>query len=188
MTFPILVDVDGVLIDWLTPFTAEMCRCGLPPVIEASQQVTYDLHTLWPDVPKGQMAARALFFQQHHHYRHLEPLPGALAAMFNLRSAMPNNLLIAVSSCGTDSLVIENRRHQLRYFPFESLITLPFGESKARVFGQFKPGVVIEDAPSQIEAAQRVGHGVVVYDQPYNQHVVAMHRVKDWREGSFWNG
>ena len=180
MSRPILIDVDGVCIDWSAGFHEWM------KPEPRTFGYSYDLRCQYPHIAPSAMADLVAAFNASKDFRDLPLMPGVKLGVEIMREEFHNNLLFAVSACGTAKNIVANREHQLRELPLNGLITLPLGTSKAEVFRQFRNAIVIEDAPDQKEASLSAGHFTVCMDQPWNQDFNPRHRffmrVHGWME------
>lgn len=186
MTGAFLIDVDEVCVNWLPGFRVHMQRLGVEekPTLEHEWSLT----KRYPALNEKDMEEEIKNFGHTVAFRDLPLMPGVPEGLAAIKKKFSKSLLIAVSACGTDTTIVEHRRHQLKYLPFDSILTVPLGSSKHSIYSQFKQAVVIDDNLDHIKSALRCGHLAVIYDQPWNRNTVGMKvtseqvvRLFDWK-------
>ena len=176
---PFLIDIDGVCLDFLTPFVDFLRQRDIFP---KGPFATHDLYNVYPQVPPEDLLALIKDFQGTGTYFHLGLMVGVVESLHRLKARHPESLFIAVSACGDEDFAVRARKYQLRHLPFDATLVLPIGASKKAIYRQFQPGVVIDDHPRHVDDAFVTGHWPFLFDQPYNQEDTFGTRVKTWEE------
>lgn len=171
MMFPILLDIDGVVLDWSAGFHWWMKDRGFHKVAGVTN---YDLRHEYPSVD---IEAAILQFANSAVYADLGEIQGARAGVAALKRAFPNSPIIAISCCGRAHAIQSVRAHALRSFPLDGFMALDIRESKKNIFSMFKRGVVIEDSPENLLNAMRTNHVALCFERPYNKGARCDHRV-----------
>lgn len=179
MTFPILVDVDGVMIDFDNAFRAHMLRMRMPPSDTTPGISLDDAYAHWSS---EKLRYEIICFQDTLYYRDLPLIPQTIEAIDWLRQVFQGSMVIAVTACGKSMFTVQHRQYQLRHVRLDTIIFEDHGESKERVFRHFTPGYVIDDSPAQLQAAVAAGHTPVVMDHPFNRHVKDAVRLHSWMD------
>ena len=153
--FPILVDIDEVVLAWNKGFEIYLKSLKIQSV--PGPPTTFDLCAKYPSVKPDRMLEHIQCFTHTMGYRTLDLIPEAEWGLFTLRDKFPESMLIAVSCCGLDEITLSARKYALRRLPFTSFIPLGITEPKDRVYSQFQPGVVIDDSVKNITHAVEIG-------------------------------
>ena len=174
--FPILLDIDEVVLHWNSGFHAWMKRTGFDRATEDETQ--YSLQHAYPHVDTVKCIE---MFSKSRDYIDLGTIVGARLGIADLRRRYPSSPIFAVTCCGRDPSVVRVRAAALERFKLDGLIPLEITEHKTNVYKCFSRGLVIEDSPKNITAAGQAGHLVLTFDQPWNQGEVKR-RVHGWHE------
>jgi hypothetical protein len=174
---PFLVDVDEVLLDWTSGFQNFMEPLGHKRS-EAGHN-TWRLEDAYPGFEGDPQEMKKLVeaFNGSTHFGFLLPVTGAASGLRRLREEFPESAIVGVSSCGDSAVTLSIRKANLnRFFPglLDTIICLPLGGDKTRLFRSFRPGVVIDDGIHNLKAAEATGHRAIAFDRPWN---------KEWNGG-----
>lgn len=172
----ILLDVDGVLLDWYQGFHQWMLRQGYQAT--ESKGNNYDLTN---DYPGHDLRTRITEFSKSYPYQHLKHIQGATHGVKFLRVRYPYVPIIGVTSCGMSPEVVCARTRSLSEFALDGLIPTPISEGKGHIFRSFKTTLVIDDSPKNIQDANDAGHITLIFDQPWNRELPGM-RVRGWAD------
>ncbi|GAB2734375.1 5' nucleotidase, NT5C type [Sinomonas soli] len=157
----VLVDMDGVLFDWMTGLNAKHLELDPAfPVIRPGDQHTWDMlcgPTGDRDILRRAMDAPGL-------YRDLQPMPGALDALEAMEAAGLAPFLCSApfpthATCTSEKLA-SVQEHFGPKWAQRTILTL----DKTLVHG----AVLVDDKPV-ITGARTPEWTQVVFDQPYNQ-------------------
>lgn len=168
---PIILDCDGVLLDWLRPFRrfAE-ARIGrdLSP-----SPTSNDLHD-WLDVDRAEAARLVREFNYSSAFGELEPMPGAVAAVEEMWKSRRS--IVVLTSCGdSDTARIRRQRNLRRVFGhvFDEIVCLPLYANKTRHLQSIEKGIWVEDTYSAALAGAAAGHRSFMLRQPHNEQFVS---------------
>lgn len=168
----VIVDIDGVIIDWTTSFENWLEQERGHVRIPGAEQ-HYSMHNRWRGMEAHQMLALIDEFNRSEVFSTLPALQDAADGVKHIRSVYPGRKMIAVTACGNspDTCVYRMKNLDTILGPgfFSFIIFLPLGASKKHVFEQYENSVVIEDSLSHAIHAAEAGHSVILIDQPYNQ-------------------
>jgi beta-phosphoglucomutase-like phosphatase (HAD superfamily) len=181
----LILDVDGVLIDWIGPFKRWMeHNKKLAPDWRARDD--YSLTTIYPQISREEANACVEEFHRSYEYRRLTPLPWVEITLRHLREELPSLEIAVVSACGVEEKVVDSRRWQLRGLPINTLIPVEPHAHKGIAFSNYAPGsVVVEDHPGHLKAAAALDIRTIVFDQPWNRGVdYCDARISEWKGAS----
>lgn len=166
---PLILDCDGVLLNWLGGFTrfAES-YLGRPMPTENSNE--YDLGIRF-GVDHGKIVEMIQIFNSGEggYFAQLEPLPGAREALEAAHAA--GRPLHVVSSCSTLPAVVSGREENLRRDfgdIFDEILCLDPSASKAETLSAFPTGSWVEDNFQNAVVGATVGHTTYLIRQSYN--------------------
>jgi len=179
----ILTDVDGVLLDWESAFTAWMGEKGYEIKNKGnhySQEKRYDM-------PKKEMGKLCRQFNESAWIGFLKPLRDAVSALDLFASHHWH--FECITSLSTDHWAGELRRKNLdRFFGRQSIRRvrcIETGADKDDILREYDRGHWwIEDKPANALAGLEAGHRPILIDHPYNrdfEHPDVI-RAKDWNQ------
>lgn len=163
----VILDCDDVLLNWIDSFhTWAEKRLGysLAPAGPCSWSMGQ-----WLGVDDATAFALVVEFNDSEHFKHLEPIEGALEALLEL---MPAHGLFVVTSCSTEPDVVFHRRANLKkhFGPiFQQVHCLDLGESKAEILHKFAPAIWVEDNYKHALAGLEAGHRTFLRRRPHNE-------------------
>lgn len=177
----ILTDVDGVLLDWESAFTAWMGERGYTPVNPEvyKQSVRYNIEQDFAD-------SLVQTFNESAWMGYLKPLRDSVNVLDKFSASQWH--FECITSLSTDHWAGELRRTNLnRWFgpTVRRVRCIATGADKDDILKEYEPGHWwIEDKPENCEAGLRAGHKPILIDHPFNQEYnnPDVIRVKDWEE------
>ena len=177
----ILTDVDGVLLDWESAFTAWMGERGYTPVNPEvyKQSVRYNIEQEFAD-------SLVQTFNESAWMGYLKPLRDSVNVLDQFSASHWH--FECITSLSTDHWAGELRRTNLnRWFSntVRRVRCIATGADKDDILKEYEPGHWwIEDKPENCEAGLRAGHKPILIDHPFNQEYnnPDVIRVKDWQE------
>lgn len=177
----ILTDVDGVLLDWESAFTAWMGERGYTPVNPEvyKQSVRYNIEQQFAD-------SLVQTFNESAWMGYLKPLRDSVNVLDQFSASHWH--FECITSLSTDHWAGELRRTNLnRWFgnTVRRVRCIATGADKDDILKEYEPGHWwIEDKPENCEAGLRAGHKPILIDHPFNQEYnnPDVIRVKDWQE------
>jgi len=177
----ILTDVDGVLLDWESAFTAWMGERGYTPVNPKvyKQSVRYNIEQEFAD-------SLVQTFNESAWMGYLKPLRDSVNVLDKFSASHWH--FECITSLSTDHWAGELRRTNLnRWFgsTVRRVRCIATGADKDDILKEYEPGHWwIEDKPENCEAGLRAGHKPILIDHPFNQEYnnPDVIRVKDWEE------
>lgn len=163
----ILVDVDGVLLDWEPAFDAWMSQKGF----KVKQAGVYDQYIRYGFQTKNQCNELVKQFNESAWMGFLKPLRDSVEYVHKLKAQGYH--FEAITSLSTDHWAKELRTMNLeRWFgrgTFYRVQCLDTGADKDEVLKQFEPGHWwIEDKPANAEAGLRAGHKTILVSHTWN--------------------
>lgn len=178
----VLLDVDGVLLDWTSGFFEWMgCVEGFEVLYD--EPTSFNLLPCFPSLKSNaELNGHMDRFIESSYFGELEPIEGAIEGVQKLRKLLPEALFVAVTSCGHPTLAHGPRWANLRAFQLDQLMCLPLHACKRRVYSAFRPGLVIDDNLVNITAALDCGHQALVFDASYNQFEPGFNRLLGWED------
>lgn len=165
----ILLDADGVLLNWFGGFAAFASRT-LDIELDPATLRSYSM-TAWLGEHGHRAGELIVAFNgsAEHGFDRLQALPGAVEAVAALREA--GFELHVITSCTDDPEVMRLREQNLRDIfgdAFESVICLPMNADKEAVLAAHPPSVWIDDHWPNLDAGRAAGHHAVIFHAPYN--------------------
>lgn len=175
----ILVDVDGVLLDWSYGFNNWMEKKGFKLIDSSEFNINYRYH-----VDNG--ADLVVQFNESVHMKKLAPLRDAIKYVKKLHEEH-GYVFQVISSISKDDYVQALRTEHLSEMfsesVFESFTYLDVGQDKYDVLQEYRDTECwwIEDQPGNAEIGNRLGLKAVLMDHEYNKSS-DIHRVNNWKE------
>jgi 5'-nucleotidase len=166
----ILVDMDGTIADWETKFY-DTWRALHPDkvAVPVSERTTFRIVEQYP--PEYRHHVRAVYTSPGF-FRTLEPIPGALDAMREMREAGHDVRICTSPLSDYRNCVLEKYEWVEEYLGPDWIGALILTRDKSVVRGD----VLVDDRPDVAgEASAEWEH--VLYDQPYNQAVPRKRRL-----------
>ena len=175
----ILVDQDGVIADWGQAYNDSLDAYGEEAALipRHEDQTTFNLNE---GRTKREKEIIAAIMVEPGFYSRLQPIPGAQSA---LKAAVRagHDVRIVTSpwasnpTCASDKLngII---KHYGSHWASRVVIT----SDKTVVCGDF----LIDDKP-EIKGSMEPEWTQILFDQPYNQHVISKPRIRQWTDDLF---
>ena len=165
---PLLLDCDGVLLDWLDGFKA-YASDRLGRVLKATPE-DFDM-SAWLGVSRGAMVAMIADFNQGDggYFGRLRPLPGAQTALATAYAQ--GRRIEVVTSCSTLPQVVASREENLRYTfgdIFAGIHCLDTHHDKAPLLAELGPGAWVEDKFENAVAGSNIGLTSYLIRTSYN--------------------
>lgn len=180
----VLVDVDGVILNWDVGVDHYIKVHGEPH----QQPTCFDEHAydLSDRYGYGLEEANQIVWDFHTHesFAEIPALPGVADAITKLGE---DYALVAITACGDDPLIVKYREQNLHtLFPnmFKEIICTNTGLAKRTHLAKFPPSYWIEDHARNAHLGREFGHVCMLVDAPHNHHAQLdqVRRVKNFPE------
>lgn len=181
----ILVDCDGVLLDWIYAFTQWMDRHGYKVASEAPEG-EYDIGVRY-GIPYEEKERLVRMFNESAWIRKIPPLRDSIKYVRKLHEEH-GYMFRAISSLSDDNYAGHLRTKNLieLFGPsvFESYVYLDTGADKDEALEQYRGTGCwwIEDKPENAALGTSLGLESILVDHPFNQDFDAQYRCKNWKE------
>lgn len=179
----LLVDVDGVLLDWRSGFNQFLTHTH-PHLPEVSKHADNWRLSVSLGITESQVNKLVDEFHAHDIFAQLQPLPGVVHAWRVLTEWFSP---VAITACGTQPHVQRARRRNLQQVLGDTFAhvhcTDTFAE-KSQYLSMYPPSWWVEDHPENAQLGLAFGHSCMLMNQPYNQHAhdAQIMRVSSWPE------
>jgi hypothetical protein len=177
----LLTDLDGVSVDWLSGF-AKFMELELGHKAEHLNPLNFTMIDIFPNLEKPYVHVRD--YQHTDYYKNAPAYVGAYESYKVLKDMGVN--IVAVTSCGTDKKIKENRIYNLESnFPniFDEVHMLEIGEDKSKILSNYRSSKFIDDQIANVIAGSKTGHESYLWDMSYNTKEVLPEkafRMKNW--------
>jgi len=167
----LLLDVDGVLLDWLAGF--EQFLLDHAPHLHkdfSGMEQAQDLEQLL-GLTTQQMDEWVSRFHLHEQFAHLQPLPGATQA---IRILAPWCRISCITASGSSPVCQTARRKNLHHVfgdVFDEIICVDRSVDKPPHLEKFQPGYWVEDQLRNALMGMHAGHESFLQDAVYNRQV-----------------
>ena len=182
----LLLDVDGVILRWIDGFKQFLRTHGYG--VASAYPTRCDM-TGWITEPDASLHDLIVSFNRSRGFAALAPYDDALAALKSLKERLPKCTVVAISSCGDETVVVESRKKNIqKHFDglVDEIVCLPLGSSKAGSLKKYPPSVWVDDIVKNVIEGVSVGHDAVLCCRPWSmpEGGVADHSVPgvDWTE------
>lgn len=161
---PVVLDCDGVLLDWLAPF-ARFAALHTGRKVSTPYPSEHNLRQ-WIGTTQAECDELVTKFNQSAEFGKLLPLPGAIKAVKALRTH--GHPLYVLTACGTESA--EARRGNVQqFFGLDVVVRcLSLGAEKFEALRSFEPGIFVEDNDNHAFQGALAGHESFCFCRPYN--------------------
>ena len=164
------LDVDGVLLDYVTGFFSYLPSIGVIPACKPHEVDNFDFKCAFPNLERPDIKKLITDFSVTEGFGRLPAYPGAVEAVNRIKNHFGDYLrIVAITSAGTSEETLRLRKQNLELFPFDEVNVLPLGGDKTEQLAKLGPNsVFVDDLLSNVRAAQNVGVRGVLYRQLYN--------------------
>jgi FMN phosphatase YigB (HAD superfamily) len=180
----ILVDVDGVLLDWQYAFDRWMHRHGYQK--KSGRQIEYALESTY-DLEREDIVRLISMFNESAAIAYLPPLRDAMKWVRRLHQDH-GYMFYAITSMSDDPFAARLREKNLsRVFGetvFERVICLPMDGCKRSELEKFEDTgcLWVEDKPKNVLDGQELGLDAITMRHNYNDGRIDMEYVDNWEE------
>lgn len=168
-----LTDIDGVVLDYDKSFYEYL----------QSQGVTCSYVDFWDTTPFAQIQKFIYDFNHSEAFEHIDIFSDALEILPRLSQKFE---LVAITTCGTDPLLVERRHRNLQKYgiEFAKIICLPLGHSKLDTLCSFPPSIWIEDQYKNALHGIHAGHQTFLRKDDFTPSDVDpnIRVIQDWFE------
>lgn len=177
----ILVDCDGVLLDWMYAFRQWMNRHGYEEV----NPNLYEVHRIF-DIPRAEAKKLCRMFNESATIRKLPPLRDAIKYIRKLHEEH-GYIFHAVTSLSNDEYAQHLRTKNLceLFGPtvFEKYVYLDTGADKDEALLPYKDTecLWVEDKPENARVGKELGLDAVLMAWEYNRDEYNIPRVQNWK-------
>jgi FMN phosphatase YigB (HAD superfamily) len=166
----VLLDCDGVLLDWETGLERHM-RSHAPHMWDGDYKLAhaYDLMVRY-GMSERDAQHVVHDFHTHADFEHLNPLPGAQLAVQELHKFCR---LAVITACSThDHTQAMRKRNLIHAFGdvFEHVHCTDTFDEKLNYLSQYEPGFWVEDHAHNAQLGVQAGHTSYLIDAPHNMH------------------
>lgn len=178
----ILVDCDGVLLDWEYAFDYWMCRHGYA----VEKEGVYEMDVKY-NMPKKEMKRLIRMFNESAAIRKLPPLRDAMKYVKKLHEEH-GYVFHAITSLSDDQYAQHLRTKNLRELfgdtAFEKYVYLDTGADKDEELAVYKDTECywVEDKPENARVGKNLGLDAILMAHTFNADVNDIPRVKNWKE------
>lgn len=161
----ILVDIDGVVLDWMSEFKRFMIKEGYAPLKKLPER--YDC-TDWFGLPYVELHPLMTKFNNSEEFKHI---PLVNDALFFMKKLNATHDFVAITACGEDRHAdrMENLNNLFGYGFFQTVHCMNHQDSKQYLLSKYKPSFWIEDNLKNAELGILSGHIPILLKTPYNQ-------------------
>jgi uncharacterized HAD superfamily protein len=165
----LLLDVDGVLLDWLSGFESYLL------------QQAPELHRDFTGLEQAENLEQLLGMSDHqmhewidrfHHdvsFEYLMPLPGAQKALQVLSDWCHMSCITASGSSPTSAQMRKSNLHAVFGDVFQDIICVDRSVDKPDYLAAYEPGYWVEDQLKNALMGTQAGHQSFLMDAPYNR-------------------
>lgn len=164
------LDVDGVLLDYMSGLFRYLREIGVSPICEANEVDSFSLSTALPYHTQEDVRNFVTDFSLTPEFGQLAPFPYAIESINRLKNHFDEKIrIVAVTSAGTSAMTKELRIQNLRPFPFDEIHVLPLGSSKADDIAKFEANsIFVDDLIPHVHTAEKLDVKGILFRQSYN--------------------
>lgn len=167
---PVILDCDGVLLDWVRSFAHWLYMTRKLPV-DPNGPCSYDMQA-WTGLDSVAVKDAINEFNHSPVFEDISPAVGARWAVGQMARAGLE--LHVITSCTDDKTAVERRRRNLRRCfgdVFTEIDCLPLGGNKIELLAAKKPGVWVEDRYIHALDGLYCGHKTYMVRRNHNRHL-----------------
>lgn len=178
------LDVDGVLLDYLSGIYEYLNGIGIRPAIEPDEVDNFGLRTFLPGRSDEEIRQLISDFSVTEGFGRLPMYQGALEAVHSIKKTFGSDIrIVAITSAGTSEETRRLRQHNLRDLPLDELYLLPLGADKTTYFQKLgTKSVFIDDLHKNVLDAEKVGVRGILFRQLYNQNDSHDLNIQSWND------
>ena len=167
----LLLDVDGVLLDWLSGFEQYLLQQA--PELHRDFSGLHDAENLEQLLGMSTTQMDNWIHKFHHdpEFEYLQPLPGAQAA---LRTLQPWVRMVCITASGRSPDSVRMRKANLLSVfgdVFDQVWCTNGSVEKPKYLHMYPPGYWVEDTLNNAIMGVKAGHEAFLMDAIYNKHV-----------------
>ncbi len=164
----IILDIDGVLLDWFSTFVKWM-KDIKGHRIGADASTSYAMTNMFPDLEEDAIYKEIAEFNNSHWFARLPHIPGAKDGVAHLRKAFPERVFAAVTSAGVNPIAVKRRCQNIEAFELDEIFIVPLGEPKEPYLRRYHASsVIFEDNTNHALKAVEIGQRAVLLNKSYN--------------------
>jgi hypothetical protein len=180
----IVLDIDGVVLDWFSGFRVWMRIQGHKVV--GGLAASWNMTDTFPELSSVDINIQIDEFNKSNDFGRLRDIDDARFGVDALRYAFPDWPVVAVTSSGTHPRTVAHRCWNVMHYDLSEIYSLPLGAAKTETLRRWAPGsIIVEDNLKHCEdAVINVAYRGILLDRPYNQggSEPGMRRIKGWHE------
>lgn len=176
------LDVDGVLLDYVSGFFEYLPSIGIIPACKPAQVDNFDFRCAFPDLDRTEIKRLIGEFSVTEGFGRLPPYPGAVEGIAEIKAEYGDDMrIVAITSAGTSAETRRLREQNLELFPFDEINVLDLGSDKSEQLSKLgKNAVFVDDLLVNVQAAEKLGIGGILYRQLYNAMDHHPETMTDW--------
>lgn len=165
----VILDVDGVILDYMSHFARFMEYEGMPPKVSHLHEGDYNLVNMFPGLSRPEVTDHMVRMSRMPEWFSTFPLmPGAAEGIRRLRE-ITGGSIVCLTSAGQDPEQYAWREHNLRGLGLDGLEMLPFGADKEEALSKYEPGsLFVDDLPANLLKGELAGMETVLFHSPMN--------------------
>ena len=181
----IVLDIDGVILDWFSGFKAWMTSKGHKVV--GGPATSWNMTETFPKLSRVEINIQIDEFSRTAEFGKLREVDDAQFGVGELRKAFPDWPVVAVTCSGTHPRTVAQRCWNVMHYNLSEIYTLPLGAAKTETLRRWAPGsIIVEDNLKHCEdAVVHVAYRGILLDRAYNRSDgtgPALHRINGWHE------
>ena len=174
----LLVDIDGVVLDWFESFRIFLVAKGIS--INGKEPLNWSMKS-WVD--HNDIAGLILEFNNSEAFGEIPPMTGAIET---LKEISREREVVAITSCGLTNrdLRVGNLNALFGAEFFKEIFTLDLGESKENYLNRYEPSFWIDDNSKNAQCGADLGHNSILFHALHNRAFrhPKVTRLFDWYE------
>lgn len=178
----LIIDVDGVLLDWNDSFWYFMREKGHKAEYTPHENPDHDIAYAFPEIPRDQLDFLIQEFNRSILFGSLRRMPDVYDSLVFLRQSFK---LVALTCSGQSPKSVLLRANNLLQFDgvLSEIHFGPLAGSKVHQLQQFpQNSILLDDNPQYIKEAVTIGMEAWIFDQSWNRSFDHPKRVFDWMD------